>query len=72
MEEVKATIGDRPVYITFDIDGIDPCFAPGTGKSYFHDKLCLFSTPRIGVEYVTLLVCMWVCTITQEIFHSLP
>lgn len=31
MEEVKATIGDRPVYITFDIDGIDPCFAPGTG-----------------------------------------
>jgi agmatinase len=24
-------IGDRPVYITFDIDGVDPAFAPGTG-----------------------------------------
>lgn len=24
-------IGDRPVYITFDIDCVDPAFAPGTG-----------------------------------------
>jgi agmatinase len=24
-------IGARPVYVTFDIDGIDPAFAPGTG-----------------------------------------
>jgi agmatinase len=24
-------VGDRPVYITFDIDGVDPAFAPGTG-----------------------------------------
>ncbi|MGB0440188.1 MAG: arginase family protein, partial [Paracoccaceae bacterium] len=24
-------IGDRPVYLTFDIDGLDPAFAPGTG-----------------------------------------
>jgi agmatinase len=24
-------IGERPTYITFDIDGIDPAFAPGTG-----------------------------------------
>jgi agmatinase len=24
-------IGDRPTYITFDIDGVDPAFAPGTG-----------------------------------------
>lgn len=23
--------GDRPVYVTFDIDGVDPAFAPGTG-----------------------------------------
>ncbi|MCC6791688.1 MAG: agmatinase [Thermomicrobiales bacterium] len=23
--------GDRPVYISFDIDGVDPAFAPGTG-----------------------------------------
>jgi agmatinase len=24
-------VGDRPVYVTFDIDGVDPAFAPGTG-----------------------------------------
>jgi guanidinopropionase len=24
-------VGDGPVYITFDIDGLDPAFAPGTG-----------------------------------------
>ncbi len=23
--------GDRPIYVTFDIDGVDPAFAPGTG-----------------------------------------
>jgi agmatinase len=30
-QEVRARIGDRPTYITFDIDGVDPAFAPGTG-----------------------------------------
>ena len=24
-------IGERKVYISFDIDGLDPAFAPGTG-----------------------------------------
>ncbi|MEM8578272.1 MAG: agmatinase [Pseudomonadota bacterium] len=24
-------VGDRPCYLTFDIDGLDPAFAPGTG-----------------------------------------
>jgi agmatinase len=28
---IVAAIGARPVYITFDIDGVDPAFAPGTG-----------------------------------------
>ncbi|MFV0358400.1 agmatinase [Tropicimonas sp.] len=28
---VKAIVGDRPVYLTFDIDALDPAFAPGTG-----------------------------------------
>ena len=28
---VRETVGDRPVYLTFDIDCLDPCFAPGTG-----------------------------------------
>ncbi|MCK6261829.1 agmatinase [Vibrio sp. ZSDE26] len=29
--QIKQTIGDKPVYITFDIDCLDPAFAPGTG-----------------------------------------
>jgi len=28
---IKQILGDRPVYLTFDIDGLDPAFAPGTG-----------------------------------------
>ena len=34
--EIKAKIGDQPCYITFDIDSLDPAYAPGTG------------TPEIG------------------------
>ena len=29
--KAREVIGDGPTYITFDIDGIDPGFAPGTG-----------------------------------------
>jgi agmatinase len=29
--EVRAALGDRPLYVTFDVDGVDPAFAPGTG-----------------------------------------
>jgi len=36
MEQVRARVGDAPVYLSFDIDGLDPSFAPGTG------------TPEIG------------------------
>jgi guanidinobutyrase len=36
MGEVRERIGPTPVYITFDIDGLDPSFAGGTG------------TPEIG------------------------
>lgn len=31
VEKARAVIGDGPTYVTFDIDGIDPGFAPGTG-----------------------------------------
>ncbi len=31
MDEVRAKVGGGPVYLSFDIDGIDPAFAPGTG-----------------------------------------
>ena len=30
-DAIRDTVGDRPVYLTFDIDCLDPCFAPGTG-----------------------------------------
>ena len=36
MEEVRQQLGAGPVYLTFDIDGLDPAYAPGTG------------TPEIG------------------------
>jgi agmatinase len=30
-QHIVSCVGDRPAYITFDIDGVDPAFAPGTG-----------------------------------------
>ena len=29
--QVKRIVGDNPVYLSFDIDALDPAFAPGTG-----------------------------------------
>ncbi len=31
IEQARQHLGDRPVYVTFDIDCLDPSFAPGTG-----------------------------------------
>ena len=36
MNEARAIVGDRPTYCSFDIDFVDPTYAPGTG------------TPEIG------------------------
>jgi agmatinase len=36
IEKVRQVIGDGPAYISFDVDSLDPAFAPGTG------------TPEIG------------------------
>jgi guanidinopropionase len=36
MNEARALVGDQPVYVSFDIDALDPSIAPGTG------------TPEIG------------------------
>ena len=36
MDEARAIVGDRPTYCSFDIDFVDPTYAPGTG------------TPEIG------------------------
>ncbi|MBN8873171.1 MAG: agmatinase [Rhodospirillales bacterium] len=35
-DQIRAVIGDAPAYLSFDIDALDPAFAPGTG------------TPEIG------------------------
>jgi agmatinase len=34
--QIRDVLGDGPCYLSFDIDGLDPAFAPGTG------------TPEIG------------------------
>ncbi|TNF16397.1 MAG: agmatinase [Rhodobacteraceae bacterium] len=33
MAEIRAQIGDAPVYLSYDIDSLDPAFAPGTGTA---------------------------------------
>ena len=38
-KKARSVVGDGPVYISFDVDGLDPAFAPGTG------------TPEIGGLY---------------------
>ncbi|TDK47480.1 agmatinase [Antarcticimicrobium luteum] len=30
-QKIRGILGDHPTYLTFDIDGLDPAFAPGTG-----------------------------------------
>ena len=46
-EEARRVVGDRPTYLSFDIDSLDPAFAPGTG------------TPEVGgftsIESQTLI-----------------
>jgi guanidinopropionase len=36
IEEARRVVGDGPAYLSFDVDGLDPVYAPGTG------------TPEIG------------------------
>ncbi len=31
VDQIKTRVGDHPTYVTFDIDALDPAFAPGTG-----------------------------------------
>ncbi len=35
-ERIRGIVGDAPAYLSFDVDALDPAFAPGTG------------TPEIG------------------------
>jgi len=36
IKEARNVVGDGPTYVSFDVDGLDPVYAPGTG------------TPEIG------------------------
>lgn len=31
VERARRVVGDAPCYVSFDVDGLDPCYAPGTG-----------------------------------------
>ena len=31
IKSIQSRVGDMPVYLTFDIDCLDPAYAPGTG-----------------------------------------
>jgi guanidinopropionase len=31
VEEARRVVGDGPTYVSFDVDGLDPVYAPGTG-----------------------------------------
>jgi len=31
VEKARAVVGDGPTYVSFDVDGLDPAYAPGTG-----------------------------------------
>ena len=31
IDEARKVVGDQPTYISFDVDGLDPVYAPGTG-----------------------------------------
>ena len=31
VEQARAVVGEGPVYVSFDVDSLDPAFAPGTG-----------------------------------------
>jgi guanidinopropionase len=31
VKEIRSVVGDAPTYVTFDVDALDPVYAPGTG-----------------------------------------
>ncbi|MEM6619243.1 MAG: agmatinase [Pseudomonadota bacterium] len=49
--QVRAAVGDAPCYISFDIDSLDPAFAPGTGTP----EICGLTPPQ-AVELIRGLV----------------
>jgi agmatinase len=53
---IRTRVGDRPAFISFDIDVVDPAFAPGTGTPEpgglsAHDALAIVRALR-GIDFV--------------------
>lgn len=49
-EKARRVVGDGPVYVSFDVDGLDPAFAPGTGTPEVGGI-----TPREAIELLAAL-----------------
>ena len=47
MADVREKLGGGPVYLSFDIDGLDPAYAPGTGTL----EIGGLTTPQ-GIEII--------------------
>lgn len=64
LEQIRARLGSGPVYLSFDIDFVDPAFAPGTGTPEvggFTGAQCqqlvrgLAGVPLVGFDLVEVL-----------------
>jgi len=47
LAETRRVVGDAPVYLSFDIDALDPAFAPGTGTPEVGGLTTLFAQQLI-------------------------
>ncbi|HEX9307757.1 MAG TPA: agmatinase [Anaeromyxobacter sp.] len=61
MRDVVAAVGDLPLYVSFDVDAVDPAFAPGTGtpvpggltsREALHVVRALAGTSLVGMDVV--------------------
>lgn len=53
IEKTRDLIGDMPVYVSIDVDGFDPAYAPGTGTPEIGGLL-----PREGIDFLRGLMGM--------------
>ena len=40
IDEIRRVAGDAPTYLTFDVDGLDPVYAAGTGTPEVGSRIC--------------------------------
>ena len=54
-QRIRDKVGDKPVFVTFDIDFLDPAFAPGTGTPVVggfsvHDAVMIMEKALVGLD----------------------